>query len=564
MKGLLSNFKKLKEDKKMVTMGHEKGHTITILKSKLSALQRKQIEALPIYAANGLDTKQDAEAPDMSMPSPVNSVPGAPVPSELPFSLPSSPDPQGQFSDDSGAPSTPSPPEADQPVNANQSNGNSLPVALTDLPGQGQPVIADDQSNSPRSTPQRQSQDGVDVNAAYRKGLGAIYEQQKVSSDLSKSEQALQEKDLKDRQDLNQVVQQNYTEFANHHKQLMDDYMQGHIDPRHYQESMSSGQKTGTAIGLLLGGIGGALTHTGVNPAADFLNKQIDRDIESQKSRIDQQKTLLGANQDLYHDQVLATNATRMNLNDIYSHQMQLAATRLGTPQAKAIADAESSKFAMQNAGLLQQNAIRSGVLQALQGGGQGVDPVTLGHAGFMSPEEANKEQASLDRQKQTISTIKSIYSQMDKEQQPENALNPMSYKRVSVLNAQLAPLIQSEDPSKRLTPDVYEKLIEPFQIKTTDDNNVRLVRAQGMLNLAKQAHAGELPNTSRLAPAVIPNYDIPGGQGSSAGGGGSSGSQNVSFGQSAQRNYKVGQTFHIGDQRYQIINSNGDSRAVK
>lgn len=50
MKGLnLSSFKKTAEDAKSATMVHEDGHKIVIAKGALSALQRKQLERLPIH-----------------------------------------------------------------------------------------------------------------------------------------------------------------------------------------------------------------------------------------------------------------------------------------------------------------------------------------------------------------------------------------------------------------------------------------------------------------------------------------------------------------------------------
>ena len=72
---------------------------------------------------------------------------------------------------------------------------------------------------------------------------------------------------------------------------------------------------------------------------------------------------------------------------------MKLAADKLGTPMAQAAYDKTASQFAMQNQGLLQQSAIRSAAMQAIkQSGGAGLDPATLGAAGLMSPEEAQKQ----------------------------------------------------------------------------------------------------------------------------------------------------------------------------
>lgn len=53
------------------------------------------------------------------------------------------------------------------------------------------------------------------------------------------------------------------------------------IDPDRYYKSHN---RVATGIGLLLGGIGQGLMKTGSNAVADYINKEIDRDVEAQKN----------------------------------------------------------------------------------------------------------------------------------------------------------------------------------------------------------------------------------------------------------------------------------------
>lgn len=180
--------------------------------------------------------------------------------------------------------------------------------------------------------------------------------------------------------------QQNLQGAYNDVKQHVDDFAQytraNPINPNHYQESMGSGQKVSSAIGLFLGGFGSANQFGGHNYAMDFLNEQIDRDIEGQKSRMDQQKTILGAYQHLYGDGVAAYNATKATMLDIYNHKVQLAAAQLGTPQATAAAQAFAQKTAIDTQKALGDAAVPlsrlagsnpnlGGAQQAPRGGGQ-------------------------------------------------------------------------------------------------------------------------------------------------------------------------------------------------
>ena len=109
-----------------------------------------------------------------------------------------------------------------------------------------------------------------------------------------------------------------------------------------------------TAIGLFLGGIGGGLTGQG-NPAMDFLNKQIDRDIEAQKADLGNKKTLLEANLRQFGNLRDATDMTRIQQTEIYKSQLAKAAMATGNPLIQARANAQINQWDLQNASLQQQ-----------------------------------------------------------------------------------------------------------------------------------------------------------------------------------------------------------------
>ena len=70
MKGLnLSSFKKVSEDKDSAIMRHADGHTLRIAKAPLPALQRKQLEKLPIHAAYGDGDVGNEDQPAMQQVS---------------------------------------------------------------------------------------------------------------------------------------------------------------------------------------------------------------------------------------------------------------------------------------------------------------------------------------------------------------------------------------------------------------------------------------------------------------------------------------------------------------
>lgn len=144
------------------------------------------------------------------------------------------------------------------------------------------------------------------------------------------------------------------------------------INPNHYQENMGSGQKVSGAIGLFLGGFGSANQFGGQNYAMDFLNKQIDRDIEGQKARMDQQKTILGAYRHLYGDSMATYNLTKASMLDIYNAKMRQAAFQLGTPQAIQKYQAFAVNSALEKQGLIKNSAVETSALPGSAGGSRG------------------------------------------------------------------------------------------------------------------------------------------------------------------------------------------------
>ncbi len=152
-----------------------------------------------------------------------------------------------------------------------------------------------------------------------------------------------------------QIAQKRLADYEKHVNDAAKAINEGLINPKHYQESMSSGAKASTAIGLFLGGFG--TPFGGTNYAMDFLNKQIDRDIDAQKSRSDQQKTILGAYEHLYGQGVAATNATKATLLDAYKNKVDQIAVQLGTPQAAQKALQFGNEAAIQKMKLIQEGA---------------------------------------------------------------------------------------------------------------------------------------------------------------------------------------------------------------
>jgi hypothetical protein len=498
----LSSMKKIAGDKHSSTFQHKDGHQMVIAHSALPALQKKQIEQLPIHKADGGDLRIDKSQTEKNKPVQTKGPLGGDVNDPYKVTVKtyaegSDDAPVGEEDDDEAAPESTekieTPPESPQ---GSEQNPQTAPQAVPETV----PVA---QVGAPTSN----------IEQAISQGKKGIQQQADVASQLAKSRADIDNKDLQDRQALAAQFADNQKLFDAHRQEVLDLYKNQQINPNHYMENMSTPGRVATAIGLFLGGWG-----KNGNPAQQFLNAQIDRDIEAQKANVDKSKTLLGENEKYFQDKQVAENATRASLNDIYSHQMQQAVDKLGTAQAQAQGNIGLSNFAIQSNGAIQQAQMRKTLMDHVAEGGQG-EGTTAGmwaNAGYLSPQEAQKEDAAIQAGKNATGQVRDVYAQLAKQQTFLNRYVPgaghpiESADKVSALNAQLDNIVLGADVAQRLNPVTIKQQLEPFHVNVRDSADVVASKAQGVLNLIKQSHAGLTPFMTQHAPASLPNYSIP------------------------------------------------------
>lgn len=327
-------------------LSHKDGHSMHIAVQSLPKIQQEQIKRLKFADGGGVsDTNEGAGLPPaaQSARNLVTDFPRRALSQEAvnPLANPSRfPAPAAQ-------------PEA-QPQEAPQADAA--------------PIV--DQSDA-----QTQGDIQQGLQGAVNSEAQALQTKAALEGKQSRAEAGLVEKNIQDRQKLADQDIAHTKELASHTDAFAKYLTQNPINEKHYAENLSTAGKVTGAIGLLLGGFSGG----GRNPALDYLNKQIDRDIQSQRDRSDQQKTIWGAYHQLYGDQIVANNLAKVSLNDILLNKMKLAALKLGTPQAMAayqLAQAQTDK----------NNAVTYGVT---------AQRITGLHNGTIKPEPGHAQQNS-------------------------------------------------------------------------------------------------------------------------------------------------------------------------
>jgi len=149
---------------------------------------------------------------------------------------------------------------------------------------------------------------------------------------------------------------------------LIKDEQKGFINPNQYLENKSTGSKIATAIGLLIGGLGGG---KGGNPMSEYLDKQIERDIQAQLANRNHKMNLIGAMEKQLGSLDAAQSMFMAMRQQMLGNQIQAAGAAAKGPIAKAAAEAEAGRLftsSIQNVYKTQQQLA---LLRGEKGGGE-------------------------------------------------------------------------------------------------------------------------------------------------------------------------------------------------
>lgn len=248
--------------------------------------------------------------------------------------------------------SIPQPPQgAEQPQQPQQQSGGIAPPANMPAssrePASGNGSIMGGYADNVKSGYDLESK-GIQEEANALKQLGS--DQQQVYS-----EQAQKAKSDAEYMQATQAKSQQEREH------FIRDVQNGFIDPKQLMNNMGTGQKVGTALSILISGLGAGAAGTS-NMAMDFLNKQIENNIEAQKANLGAKNNLLSNNLENFKNMNDAVKMTHIMYNDMYAHQIDQMKSKSMGPQAQAAADKAKGE-------LMQKNAM---ILGSMGAGGMG------------------------------------------------------------------------------------------------------------------------------------------------------------------------------------------------
>lgn len=271
---------------------------------------------------------------------------------------------------------------------------------------------------------------------------------------------------------------------------LYDNVLNAKIDPNHFWNTRTTGQKIMAGIGMVLGGIGGALAHQG-NAGMEMLNNAIARDVDAQKENLGKQKSLLSYNLERTRDLDSAVEHTFVQMQQMTAAKMNQLAAQYGGPEAQARAgeykaqvDQRSAVFHEQQAQKVGQTTLAQGNLAlqkaqlahqqaALAGGNLNALPEEMrkravalpnGQLAFAYDEDSAKEARKTEEAARGLSQVLGNLRQVRKQGGVETPIIPTEAKaKAEATQAQLVPLINELSRLNRLTKEDVDNVLKPL-----------------------------------------------------------------------------------------------------
>lgn len=494
MKLDLRGWQKVKHAADHSVLRNKEGHELRISHKALNPKQRGQIAELPVAMAQGGDpaAEDDAQAP----PAPA-ATPGQPITINVgaapPSAIPAQPIPQADGSQPfgtapaqfgTGAPiaqapptmpdnSIAPPPEAPAPQAA-----QDAPVAAPSAPNGQAPA-----SGSQGADPFGNTAQYNDLSKGINQEVAGIQGQAAAESRASRDQAAALQQQITSQQRFMADNQKHYAALEAERQAFQKDQIEHKIDPNRYLGSMDTAQRIQTTIGVILGGIGGALTHQS-NPVLGYINQQIDRDIAAQRADLDKGQNLLSANLRQFGNLRDAADMTRVMMADTVNNQLKLAAAKSGDQAAQARALQAQGALNQKYAPIIGQIAARQSLLNGVKAGT--IEPSTYIRA--IVPESEKAGVAKEVQEAQNLSAVRdnalSAIDQLTKIDSLGNRiLNPIQASRQ--IGALKGPTLDklTKDVSGRVTPETVKLVGSAFDKMLANPETIAVQR-QAINNL--------------------------------------------------------------------------------
>lgn len=275
--------------------------------------------------------------------------------------------------------------------NTPQAANYAVPPQVTQ-PAQVAPVATPEEqylkTQQGLTTEQKKSNDAI-AEAARQKTQYDV-EQQQHLADIAQADLIKQQQHQEERVKAFDTAQSDLKDISDSYQKTLEEK----VDPNHFWESKSDGQKVSAGIAIFLGGMAGGFTGKGGNLALDMISKSIDRDIDAQKHNIaasqagklhqyDMQQNVIAQMYKRFNNEDQAEAAARMLKLQQVQYQLNAAAGRYQgvevtqrLKQANQFLDTQQAHLKMEVGNIEIQKQAQAQLMKALNTQG-GVDQLT-------------------------------------------------------------------------------------------------------------------------------------------------------------------------------------------
>jgi hypothetical protein len=387
-------FKKIKSDKNITILKHPKGHEIKVVHSALKPEMKAKLDKLPIHKmAYGGEATNASSTNDPSDFSDVQS--NQPITEEEPIIGSKT---QGALNERSAEDA-----QADEPETSNKPTQQKVRT-----PSPSAPQTA----SNPESAPQTASNPDPYGFNEYEQGMKTGYEQQLAGQSAQLAAQGQLGKDIagieqKNAQQ-NQKLSDDYANASAPINEKMNETQnwinENPVNAKNYVDKMSTGAQISTGIGLLLAGLGAGATG-GKNVAAEYLQKQVDNDVDAQKANIGNKQSLLNHFRQQGMNEREAYNMARLTNGQILMSQLEAAKGKAQSAEAAGAIQNAQGAIGQQLQQLHHQTTMEKMIY--------GTTP-----SGAAAPQD-NTEQSSVNRLKTLQQLAPKQYEDMNKKYVP-------------------------------------------------------------------------------------------------------------------------------------------------
>jgi len=206
------------------------------------------------------------------------------------------------------------------------------------------------------------------IQAAMQQQEAGIKKQAAAEGQLGQQEAALYRDQAAKQAEMSAIFNKQASDIQQRLTAANQHFQENPIDAQRFINSMPSGQKAVTAIGLILGGIGQGLAG-GENMAVKMLNDNINRDIDAQIRNKDIQSQFIKNIQQEFGNTKDAAIMAKSMYADLVASKLQEAAAASKDPMAQARAQQAIGQLKAQFAPLQAEMNYRNSVFEGLQRG---------------------------------------------------------------------------------------------------------------------------------------------------------------------------------------------------